>query len=228
MLSEVSDAESALKRHVPRGTIRVDTSATFASNVLIPALADFHRQYPEINIRLGLADRNIDLVQDGVDCVVRIGAPQDSSLVARSIGRVHMTTCAAPSYLDQYGVPQAPDDLVRHRAVNYYSAHTGRLGRFEFDVGGTAVSIPVDGVLAVNDGQVYVTAATEGLGMIQIPRFMVARWIESGALREVLTGYPCPPVPLSLIYPHRRLSARVRIFSEWISEPVQQHADLRF
>ncbi|WP_341319173.1 LysR family transcriptional regulator [Paraburkholderia sp. IMGN_8] len=228
ILSEVSDAESALsnKRRSARGTIRVDTSAIFAGNVLIPALGGFHAQYPEIKVRLGLADRNIDLIQDGVDCVLRIGVLDDSSLIARAIGKVRMTTCAAPSYLERMGTPNTPDDLAHHRAVNYFSARTGRIYPFAFDIEGSRVEKNVEGILAVNDGQVYVTAATEGLGLIQVPRFMVAKAIDSEALLEVLGGYPCPSIPLSVVYPHSRLSTRVRIFSEWVAELAQCNPDL--
>ncbi|CAN7675822.1 LysR substrate-binding domain-containing protein [Paraburkholderia sp. 22099] len=228
ILAEVSDAESALsnKRQSPRGTIRVDTSATFATNVLIPVLRDFNARYPDIAVKLGIADRNVDLVQEGVDCVIRIGVLDDSSLVARTIGSVRMTTCAAPAYLEQMGEPATPDDLERHRAVNYFSARTGRVYPFEFEVDGALVRKPMEGILAVNDGQVYITSALEALGMIQVPRFMVAKAIDAGALREILRGFPSPPIPLSILYPHRRLSMCVRVFSEWVHELAQQNPDL--
>ncbi|ASW01049.1 LysR family transcriptional regulator [Paraburkholderia aromaticivorans] len=216
ILAEVSDAESALssKRQSPRGTIRVDTSASFASNVLIPVMRDFHARYPDITVKLGLADRNVDLVQEGVDCVIRIGVLDDSNLVARSLGSVRMTTCAAPAYLEQMGEPATPDDLDRHCAVNYFSARTGRVYPFEFEAHGAVARKQLNGKLAVNDAQVYVMSALEGLGLIQVPRFMVAKAIEAGALREILRGHLGPPAPLSILYPQRRLSMCVRVFSE--------------
>lgn len=228
ILAEVSDAESALsnKRLNPRGTIRVDTSATFAANVLLPVMHDFNARYPDITVKLGLADRNVDLVQEGVDCVIRIGVLDDSNLVVRPIGSVRTTICAAPAYLEQMGEPATPDDLDCHRAVNYFSARTGRIYPFEFQVDGTWIRKPVSGILAVNEGLVYVTSAIEGLGIIQIPRFMVAKAIEAGALREIFGAYPCPSLPLSLLYPHRRLSMCVRVFSEWVHELAQNNPDL--
>jgi LysR family transcriptional regulator, regulator for bpeEF and oprC len=229
ILAEVSDAESALsnKRQNPRGTIRVDTSITFAVSVLIPMMREFNALYPDITVKLGLADRPIDLVQEGVDCVIRIGVLDDSNLVARPIGSVRMTTCAAPTYLEQMGVPATPDDLDQHRAVNYFSAQTGRTYPFEFDVGGAIIRKQVDGSIAVNDGQVYVTSCMEGLGLVQAPRFTVAKAIEAGTLCEILLDFPCPFIPLSLLYPHRRLSVRVRVFSEWLHDLVQRNPDLR-
>ncbi|HEX3635462.1 MAG TPA: LysR substrate-binding domain-containing protein [Paraburkholderia sp.] len=228
ILAEVSDAESALSNKLqnPRGTIRVDTSATFATNVLLPMMRDFNARYPDITVKLGLADRNVDLVQEGVDCVIRIGTLDDSSLVARPIGSVRMCICAAPAYLEQMGEPATPDDLDRHRAVNYFSARTGRVYPFEFKVDGTLIRKPVDGILGVNDGLVYVMSAIEGLGLIQTPRFMAAQALRTGALREILRDYPCPPMPLSLLYPQRRLSMCVRVFSEWVHELALNNPDL--
>ncbi|MFM0129019.1 LysR family transcriptional regulator [Paraburkholderia sediminicola] len=228
ILAEVSDAESALsnKRLNPRGTIRVDTSATFAANVLLPVMPDFNARYPDITVKLGLADRNVDLVQEGVDCVIRIGVLGDSNLVARPIGSVRTTICAAPAYLEKMGEPVTPDDLDRHRAVNYFSARTGRIYPFEFEVDGTRIRKTVNGIIAVNEGLVYVMSATAGLGIIQVPRFMVAKAIQAGALREIFGAYRCPSLPLSLLYPHRRLSMCVRVFSEWIHELAQNDPDL--
>ena len=228
ILAEVSDAESALsnKRQNPRGTIRVDTSATFAANVLVPVMRDFNARYPDIVVKLGLADRNVDLVQEGVDCVIRIGALDDSNLIMRPIGKVRMCICAAPAYLEQMGEPVTPDDLDRHRPVNYFSARTGRIYPFEFEVDGALIRKPVNGIFAVNEGQVYVMSAIDGLGMIQVPRFMVAKAIQAGTLREILGDYPCPSVPLSLLYPHRRPSMCVRVFSEWVHELAQNNPDL--
>ncbi|MFL9868785.1 LysR substrate-binding domain-containing protein [Paraburkholderia fungorum] len=228
ILAEVSDAESALSNKLqnPRGTIRVDTSSTFAANVLLPAIRDFHARFPDITVKLGLADRNVDLMQEGVDCVIRIGNLDDSNLIVRPIGSVRLTTCAAPAYLEEMGEPATPDDLEHHRAVNYFSARTGRVYPFEFEVDGELIRKSLDGTLAVNEGLVFVKSVTEGLGMVQVPRFMVAKAIEAGTLREILRGYPCPPVPLSLLYPHRRLSMCVRVFSEWVHELVQKNPDL--
>ena len=143
ILAEVADAESSLsnKRENPAGTIRVDTSGTLARALLLPALDDFYRQYPEIDVRLGLADRNIDLIQDGVDCVIRMGTPEESSLVARRIGQARIVTCASPAYLEKYGTPTTLEALAEHRAVNYVSARTGQTFPFEYEVDGEIVRV---------------------------------------------------------------------------------------
>src|ERR1700742_2866122 len=128
ILADVSDAESSLsnKREAPAGTIRGDTSGTLALALLLPALDDFYRKFPQIDVRLGLADRNIDLIQDGADCVIRMDALDESSLFARRIGDARIVTCASPAYLERNGVPDTLEDLERHHAVNYVSARSGR------------------------------------------------------------------------------------------------------
>ncbi|SEA96819.1 LysR family transcriptional regulator [Paraburkholderia sartisoli] len=230
ILADLADADSSLSNKIqnPSGMIRVDTSGTLARTLLLPMLDDFYRRYPEIEVRLGLADRNIDIVQDGVDCVIRMGALEESSLVARRIGNAALTTCASPAYLEEHGTPATIEDLRAHRAVNYVSARSGKTFPFEFEVDGEIVKVSLDGPLAVNDGTVYVSAGVRGFGIIQPSRFMVADLIGRGELREILTGYRTPTTPLSLVYPHRRnLSSRVRAFTDWVIEIARNHPDLR-
>ncbi|WP_206997967.1 LysR family transcriptional regulator [Trinickia mobilis] len=230
ILSEISDADSSLsnKRKNPSGTIRVDTSGTLARSLLLPALGEFYRLYPLIEVRLGLADRNIDLIQDGVDCVIRMGALEESSFIGRRIGNARIVTCASPAYLEEHGEPATLEDLSRHRAVNYVSQRTGRTFPFEYEIGGELVKIPVDGVLAVNDGSTYIAAAVLGYGIIQPSRYMVADLIAQGKLKEILTSYHCPPTPISIVYPHREhLSSRVRAFTDWVIEMAARNPDLR-
>lgn len=229
ILAEISDADSALsnKRKSPSGTIRVDTSGTLARAFLLPGLEQFYLRYPHINVRLGLSDRNIDMIQDGVDCVIRMGTPEESSLVARRIGDARITTCASPAYLKEHGTPETPDELSEHRAVNYVSSHTGRTFPFEYEIDGQTVRVPMNGLLSVNDGSTYIAAGVLGYGIIQPSRFMVADLIAQGALQEILTSYHSPSTPLSILYPHRHnLSSRVRAFTEWLVELAQRHPDL--
>jgi LysR family transcriptional regulator for bpeEF and oprC len=229
ILADLADAESSLsnKRQTPAGTIRVDTSGTIARALLLPALGDFYQRYPQIDVRLGLADRNIDLIQDGVDCVIRMGRLEESSLVARRIGSSRITTCASPDYLDEYGTPTTLDELQTHRAVNYVSARSGKMFPFEYAVNGETVKVTLESVLAVNDGSVYISAGVLGYGIIQPSRFMVAEQLARGELREILTAYQVPPTPLSIVYPHRRsLTSRVRAFTDWVTELARQNPDL--
>ncbi|SIT46848.1 Transcriptional regulator [Paraburkholderia piptadeniae] len=230
ILAEVADAESSLsnKRESPTGTVRVDTSGTLARALLLPSLEDFYQRYPQIDVRLGLADRNIDLIQDGVDCVIRMGMLEESSLVAKRIGNARIVTCASPAYLERHGTPKTLEELSHHQAVNYVSARSGRTFPFEYSVGGEVVRVQMKSVLAVNDGSVYINAGALGHGIIQPSRFMVADLIKQGALREILSEYNIPSTPLSVVYPHRRnLSSRLRAFVDWVSEIAQKNPDLR-
>ena len=182
----------------------------------------------DIDVRLGLADRNIDLIQDAVDCVIRMGTPEESSLVARRIGEARIVTCASPAYLQKYGTPTTLEELEEHRAVNYVSARTGRTFPFEYEVNGEIAKVAMKSVLAVNDGSVYIGAGALGHGIIQPSRFMVAELIEQGALIEILTNYKSPGTPLSVLYAHRRnLSSRLRAFIEWVSALARNNPDLR-
>jgi LysR family transcriptional regulator, regulator for bpeEF and oprC len=230
ILDEITDAESTLasKRRDPVGVVRVDTSGSFGK-LMLPALPDFYARYPGIELRIGLADRMIDLIQDGVDCVIRLGALEDSSLIVRKIGSARVTTCAAPSYLQQYGVPATLEELRGHRAVNYFSARSGKQLSFTFELeGGETASVPLPGIVAVNDGDAYVNAGVIGLGIIQPPRFMAAPFIDEGALTEILTKERSPPTPLSILYPPtRNIASRVRVFSDWVAELCARNPDLR-
>ncbi|TKC88816.1 LysR family transcriptional regulator [Trinickia terrae] len=230
ILAEIADADSSLsnERKNPSGTIRVDTSGTLARSLLLPALEEFYRLYPLIDVRLGLADRNIDLIQDGVDCVIRMGALEESSFVGRRIGSARIVTCASPAYLEAHGEPATPDELATHRAVNYVSQRTGRVFPFEYEIGGELVKISMEGPLSVNDGSTYITAGVLGYGVIQPSRYMVSDLIAQGQLKEILTSYHCPPTPISIVYPHREhLSSRVRAFTDWVIEMAGRHPDLR-
>ncbi|CAM2157290.1 LysR family transcriptional regulator, regulator for bpeEF and oprC [Pararobbsia alpina] len=230
ILAEVADAEGLLTkdRRTPSGTVRVDTSAMLARALLLPRLGEFYARYPDIDVRLGLGDRNIDLFQDGVDCVVRMGVIGDASLIARQIGRASIVTCAAPSYIARNGTPRSLDELRAHHAINYVSARTRKSYPFEYRVNDDIVRVDMRSTLAVNDGSTYISAGVLGYGLIQPSRFMVAEHIARGELQEILTNCESPSTPVSLVFPHRRnLSPRLRAFSEWVSDVAQDHPDLQ-
>ncbi|HTJ94497.1 MAG TPA: LysR family transcriptional regulator [Pararobbsia sp.] len=230
ILADVADAESSLSTHKqkPAGTVRVDTSGTLARALLIPALGAFYERYPDVEVRLGLADRNIDLFQDGVDCVIRMGAIEDSSLVARQMGKARIVTCAAPSYIERHGTPATLEELRAHTAVNYVSARTRKNFPFEFLVNGDVMRVDMKCALAINDGSTYISAGCMGYGIIQPSRYMVADHIARGELKEILTDYAIPSTPMSVVLPHRRnLSPRVKAFIDWFTELARSNPDLQ-
>ncbi|WP_144110364.1 LysR family transcriptional regulator [Paraburkholderia sp. BCC1886] len=221
ILADVEETEASFQsgNKKPHGKLRIDMPGSIGRLVVIPALCDFHTRYPDIDLQLGLSDRPVDLLQEGVDCVVRVGALQDSSLVARRIGLFEGITCAAPSYLEQAGIPTSLDDLENHKAVNYFSSRTGRTLDWAFKVNGEEVEVKMKGIVSVNDADAYVTCGVEGFGLIQPALFMVLPHLRSGQLVEVLPELKPLPMPISAVYPHsRHLSPKVRVFVDWIAE----------
>lgn len=226
ILTEINVVESSLSGStVPaRGRLRVDMSPSFARRVVLPAIRDFQNSYPDIDLTLTLGDRPVDLVQEGIDCVLRAGVPESSAvLVARRIGSFGWVTCASPEYLKQHGEPTTLEDLKSHRAVQFLSGRTGRLVDWRFVVDGEERSIRVSGNLAVNDTDAYVTCGLEGLGLIRIADFIAQSYIRDGLLVGVLKACQAPEVPLSIMYPqNRHLSPAVRAFVSWVSLLVRE------
>lgn len=221
ILADVDETESSLQNgsKKPHGKLRVDMPGALGRTVVIPALCEFHQRYPDIDLQLGFSDRPVDLLQEGVDCVIRVGALQDSSLVARRIGLFECVTCAAPDYLARAGQPNTLDELSQFEAVNYFSNRTGRIINFDFLVDGKEVEVKMRGSVSVNDADAYLTCALEGFGIIQAPLFMVLPHLRSGALKEVLPAWKPLPMPISTVYPHsRHLSPKVRVFVDWVAE----------
>jgi DNA-binding transcriptional LysR family regulator len=219
ILSELDDAESAL-RHVaanPRGSLRVDMSGTHAMHIVLPHIDDFRRRYPGIDMVISCGDRLVDLVREGVDCVIRSGAPRDSALVARPLARMPQVICASPDYLARVGTPHHPDELAAHQLVKFLS-NSGIDHTLDLIVDGKPRSVAVGGWIAVNDAEAYVVCAMRSCGLIQLPRYHVESFLRDGRLVEVLADWPSPGLQVSALYPYRRqLSPRVRVFVEWIS-----------
>jgi LysR family transcriptional regulator for bpeEF and oprC len=221
ILAEVEETENALNRtrSTPSGRLRVDVPSSFGRQLLVPALAEFFERYPDIRLELGCSDRPVDLIEEGVDCVVRGGDLVDSSLVARRIATMPFITCAAPSYLERYGTPAHPNDLERHRCVRYFMPKSGRLVDLEFTRGNERVAPMVDGLVAVNDGDAYAAAGLAGLGVMVVPRFMVEAALADGRLVPLLDDWATDPLPIYVMYPqNRHLSAKVRVFVDWVAE----------
>jgi LysR family transcriptional regulator for bpeEF and oprC len=221
ILADVEDAEAAFHdiARGPKGRLRIDVPSTIGRLILIPALCEFHSKYPDIELAIGLGDRPVDLVQEAVDCVIRVGDLRDSAMVAKRIGSFASVTCGAPRYLEKYGEPQTIEQLQNHHAVHYFSSRTGRTIDWSFVVDGVATDVKVKGSMSVNDAEAYVACGVQGFGLIQPARLMVLPYLESGELREVLSPWVPPPMPISVVYLHNRhLSPKVRVFVDWVSE----------
>lgn len=224
LLADIESVESGFPGSAgrPRGRLRVDMTLSLARLVVLPRVSEFQARFPDVELTLTVADRTVELIQEGIDCVIRAGIPEDSpTLVARRIGVFDWVTCASPAYLAQYGTPATLEELVQHHAVGYLSSRTARSLDWHFVVNGEQRSVRMREHLIVNDTDAYVACAVEGLGLIRAGSYMVLPHLISGRLRRVLTDFPSPAVPLSVLYPkNRHLSPTVRAFADWVGEIV--------
>lgn len=219
LLADVEEAEGSFRNTAPKGLLRVNLQGTLAKHFVVPALADFVARYPDIELQIGEDDRLVDLVREGVDCVLRAGILQDSSMVGRRIASMQQITCASPAYLARYGEPIDLDALSAHRAVNYISSATGKAVALEFMVDGHLVAVQLKATVSVTGADLYTGSAVAGLGLVQVPCYRVQNEIKEGRLKLVLANFPPPPMPVSVLYPQsRQLSSRVRVFVQWISQ----------
>jgi LysR family transcriptional regulator for bpeEF and oprC len=221
LLQELEETESLVSQATasPKGRLRVDVPGSIGRRILIPALHDFFRRYPEIELEVGCNDRRVDLLEEGVDCVIRGGELTDLSLVARRLGSLKFVTCASPAYLAEYGVPESPADIERHLGVHYFSAKTGKIYEFDFTKDGVTTVVLGRHRLILNDGDACVAATLAGAGIAQQPTFMVQDHIASGELVIVLGSYLSENLPIYALYPqNRHLSSKVRVFIDWVAE----------
>ena len=217
-LEETEAAFSATRRN-PRGTLRIDMPAGVGRLIVIPALPAFSARYPAIELEIGLNDRPVDLIREGVDCVLRGGLCLDDSLVARPLVLMEQVTCASPGYLERHGTPQSLDELSGHQVVEYFSSVSGKRYGLEFEVGEEVRLVDLPKQVAVNSADGYLAACEAGYGLVQTPYYHVAQQLADGRLRQVLRDVPPPRLPLTALYPpQRHLSTRVRVFVDWLVE----------
>lgn len=221
ILADVEETEACFQEAALRlkGKLRIDVPTCIGRLILIPALCDFHERYPDVELVLGLGDRPVDMVQEAVDCVIRAGNLEDSSLVARRIGVFQTVTCASPSYIARHGLPQTIDELSTHHAVHYFSSRTGRNCAWDFRIDGRHQEVDMKGSVAVNESGAYLDCGLKGFGLIQTARYMALPHLQSGELIEVLPQWKPSAVPISVLYPQsRQLSPKVRAFADWTAE----------
>jgi DNA-binding transcriptional LysR family regulator len=185
---------------------------------MMPGLPRFLADYPDIQLHFGEGDRFVDLVREGVDCVLRVGQPADSSLVGRRIAVLAEGTFASPAYIAQFGTPRSPGDLDGHRMVGFLSSATGALLPLEFTVDGARREVTLPVTVSAAGAEIYFAAGRLGLGLIQLPRYRLLEDMAAGTMVEVLADTPPAPAPVYVLYPHsRQLSPRVRVFIDWLA-----------
>ena len=226
ILSDVREAEESLStnRASPSGRLRVDVATSMANDLIIPALPDFFKRYPDIRLDLGCSDRAVDLIEEGIDCAIRGGNLPDSALIARRIGVLHFVIAGTPEYFAKHGRPTHPSQLADHRCVNYFSSKTGKSMDWDFVRGDETIIIPVPSCLAVNDSTAYTTAGLQGLGLVQMASYKIESLVDTGHLELVLEDWTSEPMPINIVYPeNRHLSAKVRVFVEWVADLLSSH-----
>lgn len=228
LIADIEDLEQQFRpvADTVSGRLRVDMPSRIARRLVAPALPDFLARHPGVEIELGASDRAIDLVQDGVDCALRVGALPSSSLVARRLGVFTLINCASPAYLAQYGIPEEPDALGSHTAVAYLSPSFNVAAPWEWCEGAEVNSTQLRSRVSANNADTYIACALAGLGMIQVPAYDVREHLDAGTLVEVLPEARPAPMPVSLVYPHRHhLSRRLQAFLQWMEVLLQPYLE---
>lgn len=217
ILAEIDEAENVFRDAQPRGLLRVDAHGLLTRTFLLPRLQEFLDRYPMLDLQLGQGDRLVDLVREGVDCVIRAGKADDSGLIMRRLGTIREITCASPAYLERHGIPRSLNDLDGHTAIGFVSSRTGQVMPLEFMADSRVRYISLPCRITVNNSDTMAELARMGFGLIQAPRYRLKRDLDNGTLVEVLSDCPPTPTLLSALYPQNRHTApRLRVFLDWI------------
>jgi DNA-binding transcriptional LysR family regulator len=231
LLADLEDADTSLASATasPKGRLRIDVPAPLARLILVPALPAFHARHPEIQLDLGVSDRVVDVIGDNVDCVLRGGELTDSSLVARRVGDLRLGVYAAPGYLARAGTPVHPRELEdsHHRIVGFLRSRSGTLAPIALSRAGEQFVPRGRHVVALDDGNAYAAAGVAGMGVLWLPRYMATAHLASGELVPLFEDWEVASMPLYLVFPpNRHLSAKLRVFIDWVDELMAQHAPL--
>jgi DNA-binding transcriptional LysR family regulator len=215
---EEAEQEAAKAAIVPRGTVKVTAPINFGVRHLAPAVAVFLSTRPDLRFDVSLSDRLVDLVEEGFDLALRIGAPGTGQLVARKLGETRIVPCASPAYLARHGTPRRPEDLASHNCLTYEYLSQRNTWWFR-DGAGVEHKVRVTGAMNSNNGDLLAEAAVHGVGIVFEPTFIVAPEVRAGRLVPLLQDYEAAPLPIWAVYPSRKhLSAKVRVFVDFLVE----------
>ncbi|NUX56714.1 LysR family transcriptional regulator [Paraburkholderia youngii] len=230
LLAELADIESSTThaRMKPSGRLRVEAATAIGALVLVPALDDFYRTYPEIGVELEVGNERADLIAEGFDCAIRAGTVDEQFMVARQIGSFGFTTCATPALLAGHGTPTSPDELRNLPTIGMIPSTAGYPPSFPFLFDDRKEGLELRHRLVVNDTNAYLAAGLASLGVIQAPTYSVRDAIVAGKLVPLLVDWRQPVIPVYVIYaPNRYLSAKVRVFIDWLVELFERDEHLR-
>lgn len=216
ILEDVAEAERAAAGEYisPRGDLIITAPIVFGRLHVLPVVAEFLKNYPEINIRLALADRPFNLHEEDVDLAVRIGDMPDSSLIATRVGAIHRVICGSRTYFEKNGMPKRPQDLVKHECITFIRLTLAQ--EWNFTVDGKTVTIPIRSRLTVNTAEAAIDAAIASVGITNLLEYQIAKPLQSGKLLRILRKYETPAWPVSLVYGSReRLPIKLRAFLDF-------------
>ncbi|MFS0772720.1 LysR family transcriptional regulator [Sphingomonas sp. 1P08PE] len=206
--------EAAEGAAVPQGRLVVSASRAFGRQRVLPVIADYVRQHPQVEVEVRLDDRPVDLVRDGVDLAIRLGHLPDSGLIAARVSQTGFVLCGSPEYLAANGVPAHPDDLYHHSMVGYVTPGTAFRFAYRFLIDGVERTMNLPSRLTVDDGEAAVTAAARSVGLVMVNDYHVDRYIADGSLVRILGAFETPPVPISIVQlPTRNPSAAAQALS---------------
>ena len=230
LLAEVDDLHAmfAGDRGALRGRLRVDLPTEIARTTVVPALPDFLAAHPELKLEVSSTDRAVDLVQEGFDCVLRLGLIRDETLIARPLGKLRMVNAASPTYLARHGIPRSLEDLQLqgHRTIHFSTILGARPYGWEYPKSDGYATLQLPAALHVNSAQTYEAAALAGLGLIQAPLMGIGPYLENGSLVEIIPQFRRRALDVSLVVAHRRnLSRRVRAFMTWIEHVMTPYLE---
>ena len=228
ILDEVHDAEETLRgaRSKPQGRLRVDVPVSFGRYLLLPALPEFTRRYPAIELDIRLNDRVVDLVAERVDVALRVGPLRQTAIVARRLSQVNIVTCASPTYLADHGEPRTPDDLREHRLLGVSPAGGGT-PEWTFPPPYTSRRLKLNFGIVFNAAEAPVITAAAGLGIVHTADLIVAEYVARRELKLILEDFIVPGPPISLVYPSAgHQSAKVRVFSDFAADLMRRWSDV--
>ncbi|MGV8920888.1 MAG: LysR substrate-binding domain-containing protein [Pseudomonas sp.] len=227
LLSHMDELEGLFRQEgaVLAGRLRVDMPSVLARKVFMPRLPEFIARHPHIELEISSTDRRVDLVREGFDCVLRVGAQPDQSIVARPIGQVRMINCVSAGYAREFGIPQSLEDLAAHRLVHYVSVLGTRSEGFEYMHNGKRRQVAMTGGITVNNAECYSAACAAGLGIVQVPHMGSRALVTSGEWLAVLPEHVPAPMEVSLLYAQQQhMPERLRVFMQWLEALFQAHA----
>lgn len=216
ILNDVHEAERAVTGEytTPRGDLVITAPVVLGRLHVLPTICEFLKAYPEVNVRLVLGDRTVNLVEDQIDAAVRIGELPDSSLITSALGSIRRIVCASPAYVAAHGAPQHPRDLSAHQCISFEPLTGART--WQFAIGGKNLTVPVRSRLVVTGAEAAVDAAICGLGLACVLSYQAEAAIAAGTLAPVLQSFEPPPLPVSLLYPGRaRLPLKLRVLLDF-------------